>query len=190
MALISFAASIRRRLRAVRSTPFHRDAGCTVASLLAEGQPALDERHIRGELMSNICPYTGEHADNFTDEHIIPHALGGSNGYTIRASDKANNDLGTRVDAALINSQLIQALRLKYGIRSRSGEPEWRMRGKLKPSGTDADIIFKSDGTVEQRIRKPVKKYEKDHASLILGPDETEDFLNQFIKGQNKKGRK
>jgi len=46
MALISFAASIRRRLRAVRSTLLHRDAVWPSVSKLATVQPALDERHI------------------------------------------------------------------------------------------------------------------------------------------------
>lgn len=139
--------------------------------------------------MSTICPYTGNPATDMTTEHIFPDALGGSAAYCISASRQANSDLGTKIDAALINSQLIQALRLQHGIRSRSGEPEWRMRGTLKPSGTEAEITFKANGTVEQRIRKPVKTYEKDHATLVLGPDETKEFLDQFIAGQRKKGR-
>lgn len=139
--------------------------------------------------MTDICPYTGLPDTIFTDEHIFPHALGGGLGYTIRVSKKANDKLGTGLDAALVNSSTIQILRLQHGIRSRTGQPEWRMRATLVPRNVEAEIVFRSDGSLEQRILKPVESYDKKGGALILGPDQVDQFLKQFIDGQQKKGR-
>lgn len=139
--------------------------------------------------MTDICPYTGLPDTIFTDEHIFPHALGGGLAYSIRVSKKANNELGSSLDAALVNSSTIQILRLQHGIRSRTGEPEWRMRATLMPRNVEAEIVFRSDGSLEQRILRPVESYDEKGGALILGPDQVDQFLKQFIDGQQKKGR-
>ncbi len=139
--------------------------------------------------MVDICPYRGEAASVLSDEHIFPHALGGGLNYSIRVSKRANDELGDTLDAALMSSPLIQILRLRYGVRSRSGEPEWRVRARLMPENVDADLVFKSNGSLEQRILKPVKSIDQKGGELILGPDQVEKFLDQFIDGQKKRGR-
>jgi hypothetical protein len=139
--------------------------------------------------MTAICPYTGLPDTIFTDEHIFPHALGGGLDYSIRVSKKANNELGSSLDAALANSSTIKILRLQHGIRSRTGEPEWRMRATLMPRNVEAEIVFRSDGSLEQRILKPVESYDEIGGALILGPDQVDQFLKKFIDGQQKKGR-
>jgi hypothetical protein len=139
--------------------------------------------------MTDICPYTGLPDTIFTDEHIFPHALGGGLAYSIRVSKKVNNELGSSLDAALANSSTIQMLRLQHGIRSRSGEPEWGMRATLMPRNVEAEIVFRSDGYLEQRILKPVESYDEKGGALILGPDQVDQFLEKFIDGQQKKGR-
>jgi hypothetical protein len=142
--------------------------------------------------MTDICPYTGLPNTIFSKEHIFPHALGGGLGYSIRVSQKANNELGSSLDAALAHSPAIQRLRLQHGIRSRSGgsgEPEWRLPATLMPRNVEAEFVFRSDGSVEQRILKPVESYDEQGGALILSADQADEFMEQFIAGQKKKGR-
>ncbi len=64
-----------------------------------------------------------EDAEPSTKEHIVPLSIGGSNSLTITTCKQSNSDLGTLVDAPLINNPLIATERVRLGLTGHSGEP-------------------------------------------------------------------
>ncbi len=140
--------------------------------------------------MSSTCPYSGEivQDSDFTDEHIFPHAIGGGLDYSIRVSKVANSDLGTRLDAKLISSPMIQGLRLLHGIRSRNGEPIWEASAIHIPSGRPATIKFRADES-EVNIKEPIKQSSDGNVEVFCSPEQEERILKAFLAGQAKKGR-
>lgn len=141
--------------------------------------------------MNGNCPYLGTPvpADEFTDEHIFPHAIGGSLDYSIRVSKKANSELGTRLDGPLVDSPLIQALRLVHGVRSRAGEPAWKLPATHTPTGKRATITFRADET-NVEIHGPISRSDDGlHVSVVCSPEQDERILKQFLAGQVDRGR-
>lgn len=139
------------------------------------------------------CPYTlktlvslGEHVD---DEHIFPDAIGGVKDYRVRVAKKANSDLGSQIDAPLVDSMLIGGLRLQHDIRSRSGKLEWTLRGRTKDTGREVAVTFREDGTSNIHFVKPV---EMDPGSalgkLVVRPEQRDAFLKTFIENHKRKG--
>ena len=73
------------------------------------------------------CPYTNRDIDRerTTAEHIIPLALGGTNGFEIPVDAEFNSKLGSELDGQLSNEFLIAMRRTKYGARGHSGKEPW-----------------------------------------------------------------
>ena len=138
------------------------------------------------------CPYTLKPLATLTavsDEHIFPDALGGALDYSIRVSAKPNSDLGSKVDAPLIDSFLISGLRFLHGIKSRRGDPTLRFRGVIKGTNTRVDLTLKTDGTATQYVQNPVNKNEKGTAAYItVSASDRDAFVRAFIANHHKKG--
>src|SRR4051812_32963249 len=64
--------------------------------------------------------------------------------------------MGTLVDAPLVSSPLIAGMRLMHGIKSRSGDPKWKMRGRVKGTNRQVGVTIPTTGPVETYIRQPV----------------------------------
>lgn len=139
------------------------------------------------------CPYTLKPLASLpevNDEHIFPDAIGGVKDFCVRVDAKGNSDLGSKIDAPLIESFLIAGLRMQHGIKSRSGAPRWKMDGVLKDSGRKVQVVFPESGDVEVEIRKPVEMADGGaKGKLVLRPDQRDAFLKQFIENHKKKGR-
>jgi hypothetical protein len=93
-------------------------------------------------------------------EHIVPWALGGSNGCTTDdVSRKANNDLGTEIDAPLSNLLPMAFWRhtLKLEGQSRTIPPVVFDAVATK-NGTPAKITFHADGRVDFNPELDVRK--------------------------------
>ncbi len=75
-------------------------------------------------------------------EHIFPDSIGGVKDYAIRVSSKANSELGARIDAPLAASFLVSGLRMMHGIRSRSGDPELTLRGRIEGTNKEVELTF------------------------------------------------
>lgn len=140
--------------------------------------------------MTQICPYSGEAAEEFSDEHIFPHALGGGLDYKLRVSKKSNQELGDTIDAALINSPLIQAVRTELGIRSRSGEPTWQLTGTVRGTDTRVELTFRQGQEMIQRVINPITTdVHHPNSKIISGSkDDFDKFLRTFIRNHERKG--
>lgn len=77
--------------------------------------------------MLAYCPYTNRGIDRerTTAEHIIPLALGGTNGFEIPVDAEFNSKLGSELDGQLSNEFLIAMRRTKYNARGHSGNEPW-----------------------------------------------------------------
>ncbi|SEQ02529.1 HNH endonuclease [Amphritea atlantica] len=69
--------------------------------------------------MEKYCIICREESDNFSDEHVIPDALGGYyHIYTV--CKECNSDLGSSVDAKLVNHQFAEFQRYLLGLTGKS----------------------------------------------------------------------
>ena len=140
-----------------------------------------------------LCPYALKPLTDLkevNDEHIFMDAIGGVKDYCVRVSKELNSDLGTRIDAPLINSPLIAGLRLQHGIKSRAGSPTWKLKGATKDTNRPVEMVFDEAGKVDISLRKPVDMAGNGlTGSLILKPDEKEQFLRDFIANHKRKGK-
>ena len=77
--------------------------------------------------MLTYCPYTNRDIvhERTTTEHIIPLALGGTNGFEILVDAEFNSKLGSELDGRLSNEFLIAMRRTKYDARGHSRKEPW-----------------------------------------------------------------
>ena len=71
-----------------------------------------------GRMMVDFfCPYRGIRvpSEGGTAEHVVPRALGGSDEFSVTVERKANNDLGSEVDAPMID--FYSERRIKFDLR-------------------------------------------------------------------------
>ncbi len=101
-----------------------------------------------------FCIYSGKDAPfaSRTLEHIVPYSLGGTGEFGTRdVSSKANNDIGSFVDARLINHPFITIERWRLQLKGHSGTvPGIEMSGTIDIDGrrVKADYVINPDGTV------------------------------------------
>lgn len=137
------------------------------------------------------CPYTLKSISALAEdsrEHIILDALGGPDGYSVRACRIANNELGETVDSALLSNPLIQMQRSKLGIKSRSGVASWKMTGETIDGGRPVEITIPHEGEVSVHHKKPVEKSE-DSYTIIAPPVQSEKLLDEIKKNLKRKGK-
>ena len=69
------------------------------------------------------CPYTDQDLplQETSSEHVIPLALGGANGFEIRAATTANSSLGSTHDGKLANELIFALRRTRLNARGHSG---------------------------------------------------------------------
>ncbi len=106
------------------------------------------------------CPYCGmDHEATVVEsvEHIIPYGLGGSDALTIHTCDKANNDLGSSVDAPFMDFFPIQAKRFFLGLESTKGNaPVLDLGGTGWIDGRETPISYLITGeSKELKVGKP-----------------------------------
>ena len=93
------------------------------------------------------CPYTGVEVDraNCNAEHIIPLALGGSNGFTVPVDASVNAKVGSDIDAALSVKDFTTMFRRRlFDARGHSNKPpEVRVRAATYgPDQRPAQVTF------------------------------------------------
>lgn len=137
------------------------------------------------------CPYTLKPISELSEdsrEHIILDALGGPDGYSVRACRSANNKLGDTIDAAFLANPLIQMQRSKVGIKSRSGVADWKMLGETIEGGRPVEITIPHEGAVDVHHKKPVDK-NADSYTIIAPQVQSDKLLNEIKKNLNRKGK-
>lgn len=70
------------------------------------------------------CAYHGvDHPEDtkFTQEHIVPAALGGAERFSIRVCEQANNEFGGRIDGPFVSMFFVAIPRFLYGLAATDG---------------------------------------------------------------------
>lgn len=90
-------------------------------------------------------------------EHIIPDSLGGTSAFTHNdCHAKCNNDLGSQIDACLIDDPIIVMMRMRYALKTKKGKlPTLSASGKC--GGRDGAVKISADG-IEFEPKPVVKK--------------------------------
>jgi hypothetical protein len=129
--------------------------------------------------------------DTASAEHIIPWALGGSNGLvTPDASKAANNDLGSDVDARFADTLPLAIKRHQLQLKSQNGNIApivWRGES---PEGFVGNVIISPDGTMDVALEPSVERPEKGQSGpmTVSGPRERiEPILDGMLKGMRKR---
>ncbi len=141
-----------------------------------------------------ICPYTLVSVADLSApslEHIIPDALGGPNGFSVTADQKMNSQLGTSVDADLINDHVLKFLAMSYGVKTRTGDVSLSLEGTLNLDGEIIPQALKlSKGQLGLRMAKPVRTDPiTGHVTGVIGwGDEADQNLAAVTKRLQRKG--
>ncbi len=129
-----------------------------------------------------------------SDEHIIPFALGGSNGFTTKdASKKYNSDLGRDIDAKFINLLPLSIKRHILQLQGQSGSiPPIEWLARSTDNGEPARIKIHSNGHVEYIFDTVViddKKTSHEERLVAGSPDRVKDILNGMLSKADRKGQ-
>jgi hypothetical protein len=124
-------------------------------------------------------------------EHIIPWALGGSNGLvTPDVSKEANNDLGSDVDAQFADTLPLAIKRHNLQIKSQKGNIPPIVWTGLSPEGVAGTLTIHADGRVDLDLATDVERPEKGEPGpvSVSGPrDRIEPILAGMLKGMKKR---
>lgn len=107
---------------------------------------------------NETCPYTGQPISqgDASREHIVPDALGGPNGFALKADRVRNSQYGETVDSRLISSPLMGKAAAEAGVVTRSGPATWSVGGVLEADGAAVQLTGSHAG-VDFRFRQPVE---------------------------------
>ncbi len=135
-----------------------------------------------------------EDSDTATLEHIIPWAIGGSNGFaTGDASKGANNNLGSKVDAKFADTLPIAIKRFKFQIKSQKGNVPSIVWKAVTPDGDKATFTVNPDWSTEVKIGTVVDRPAPGQAGPMTasGPrEQLKPILSGLLKGLKKRNEK
>lgn len=93
-----------------------------------------------------FCPYCSVDHDEttpFSDEHIIPYAMGGADGFTIPVCEFSNNRLGGQVDRPIIEYDTVRSERFFLDLEGTDGtKPTLNLSGTGYVDGNEVDLRF------------------------------------------------
>jgi hypothetical protein len=140
---------------------------------------------------NTLCPYTALPVSSIKTnrEHIVPDALGGANGFALKADAQTNVDYGGTVDSWLIHSPVASMLAAQFGVHTRSGTSVFKARGALVADASPVDVEL-GQNLASFRSRVPVVKDENSGAIVAVrgfGPA-AENELSRVAAGVAKKG--
>lgn len=107
---------------------------------------------------NKTCPYTCLPIAQVdaSREHIVPDALGGPNGFALKADRVRNSQYGKTVDSRLISSPLMGKAAAEADVVTRSGPASWSIGGVLEADGAAIQLTGSHAG-VDFRFRQPVE---------------------------------
>lgn len=126
-----------------------------------------------------------------TLEHIVPYALGGSDGFSIPyCSKKANNDFGRDIDAPFIALPIVGFKRHMLGLKSYAGiVPEIRAKGDCVELGTPCDVVFPYQASPYADFGVSVAGgIDAGQISFTGSPDRLRGAVQSLIKKVDRKG--
>lgn len=125
-------------------------------------------------------------------EHIVPWALGGSNGCTTEdVSRKANNDLGTEIDAPFSNLLPIASWRHTLKLEGQSGTiPPIVFDAVATKNGTPAKITLHADGRVDFTPELHVQKVQIGSGAEKVAIGGQRVDVERVLKGMREKAER
>jgi hypothetical protein len=145
-----------------------------------------------------FCAYCGiDHDESveFTEEHVVPYALGGSNVLTIRVCGYSNNTLGGLLDKPFIEMFPVRANRFFLGLCGTDGtEPTLDLGGKSQIQGKDVRIDYAiTKDSKELRIVTPavIKTAAEDgeHWAVSGDPKKVREIIEGKLKSLKTEGK-
>lgn len=143
-----------------------------------------------------LCPYSLKRiadlpACEVSDEHIIPHALGGPDSLVLSAHRSSNSQFGATVDSNLIHDKALRFMAASQGLRSRSGDVTVQLTGTIVETGDAMTIEFDKNGMGERRIVYSHRKDPTTGAVSLAGFDEQfEQALEHLSEGMARKKKR
>lgn len=132
----------------------------------------------------------GDGPKNPSLEHVVPWALGGSNGCaTDEVCRECNSTLGDSVDAACINQSIVMMTRHQFGIAGQSGTlPDLVMPTRSMETNEPGRMIFPPQEAVTVKhepvvIREPMTDAEK---VFVAG---SRDDVGRILRGMANKAK-
>jgi HNH endonuclease len=143
------------------------------------------------------CVYCNEDhnpAETFSDEHIIPEALGGSKSFAIRVCETINNTFGNEVDKPFISMFPVNADRFFLNLPSHRGMPTVDFSGITVIDGKERHITSTvKDGKKVLRLTKAVTEttHESDRhlVTISADPQEARKILLGRLESAIKQGK-
>jgi HNH endonuclease len=142
-----------------------------------------------------FCIYTGEEVstDQRSLEHIIPRSLGGPGTFgTSDVSAKANSDIGSAVDARLINHPFITIHRWRLQLKGQNGiVPGIDFPGTIDVNGRTMRVLYtiNPDGTVDLKTRPEVNSdWAAQTFRVACDPKDQPEILKNITSKAVKKG--
>lgn len=140
-----------------------------------------------------ICPYTGLQISDIESsrEHIVPDALGGPNGFSLRADSKMNSYYGGTIDSRLVHDALLKFKAVEHGVSTRNGAATFRVRGQAVVDGSPVDAEMTHAG-IRLKSRIPVVKDQSDPRKLVIRgfAGDAERQLKRVVADAKRKGLK
>lgn len=127
--------------------------------------------------------------DSASTEHIVPWAVGGSNGFTTQdASKRSNNDLGSEVDAPFANQLPIAIKRHELKIASQAGNIDPIIWPATTARGAKGKVTIFEDGTVEVDLPPDVQKDDEGRVKSVAGSRaRVEPIIAGLVQGWRKR---
>jgi hypothetical protein len=140
------------------------------------------------------CNENHEEGTPFSDEHIVPRALGGLNSFTIRACKTSNSDLGNRVDSPFIRMFPVNSDRFFLDLQSYRGKPTLDLSGTTVIDGNDQVLRYEVKG--DERIFKiaspsveVVKTHDQERLKVSGDPMDVKRILLGKLASAEKEGK-
>jgi len=134
------------------------------------------------------CVYCNEDhdpAEKFSDEHIIPEALGGTKAFAIRVCEKINNTVGNEIDKPFIAMFPVNADRFFRNLASHRGTPTLDLSGTTVIDGKERQIQSTvKDGKKVLRLTDTVIEVSKEAGGELITVSADPQLARQILLGK------
>ena len=146
----------------------------------------VPQRPIWTRLM--YCVYCNEDhdpAEKFSDEHIIPEALGGTKAFAIRVCERINNTVGNEIDEPFIAMFPVNADRFFRNLASHRGTPTLDLSGTTVIDGKERQIQSTvKDGEKVLRLTDTVIEVSKEAGGELITVSADPQLARQILLGK------
>ncbi|MDN7176965.1 HNH endonuclease [Caballeronia sp. SEWSISQ10-4 2] len=141
--------------------------------------------------MLTLCPYLLKPIADLAEvdeEHIIPHAMGGSNQFVLPVDKPSNSAFGMTVDSDLIHDPRLRFMAASQGIKSRTGDVTIELPGVIVETGMKVLVPFNKNGLGQARV---MDVYKRDPiTNKLTGIAGFDDQINSTLQRLSKRGEK